>query len=162
MRLYRLRWVTAPVLLVLAACGNERGEKKRVDAAETSTPVQPSQPPPKVNATCPPTGLWAVCTVEKRLQQSGFVARRNDSTFPLREGFSVKPEIYTLNRSRLEVYLYPDESSLRRDVAKIDTARTAPVFIRSGNLAALFFTDDATQAERLSLALTAGAPQPQR
>jgi hypothetical protein len=31
--------------------------------------------------------------------------------------------------------------------------------VRSGNLAAVFLTDNATQAERLTLALTAGAPQ---
>jgi hypothetical protein len=111
---------------------------------------------------CPATGLWAVCSVEKRLKQSGFVAQKNDSTFPARPGFSVKPAIYTLNRSRLELYFYPDAASLNREIAKVDTATAAPVFIRAGNLAALFFTDDARQAERLSLALTAGAPQPIR
>jgi hypothetical protein len=32
--------------------------------------------------------------------------------------------------------------------------------VRSGNLIAVFLTDNPTQAERLALALTAGAPQP--
>jgi hypothetical protein len=32
--------------------------------------------------------------------------------------------------------------------------------VRSANLAAVFLTDNPTQAERLTLALTAGAPQP--
>jgi hypothetical protein len=100
--------------------------------------------------------------VEKRLKQSGFVTLKNDSVIPPRAGLSVKPAVYTLNRSRLELYLYPDAAAMNREIAKVDTAAIAPVFIRSGNLAALLFTDDATQAERVSLALTAGAPQPSR
>jgi hypothetical protein len=35
-----------------------------------------------------------------------------------------------------------------------------PTFVRSANLAAVFLTDNPTQAERFTLALTAGAPQP--
>ncbi|MDQ6690238.1 MAG: hypothetical protein M3Z18_06985 [Gemmatimonadota bacterium] len=76
-----------------------------------------------------------------------------------------------LNRSRLEVFLYPDAAALERDLAKIDTLTASPmgtasqwrtpiVWVRSGNLAAVFITDNATQADRLTLALGAGAPQP--
>jgi hypothetical protein len=74
---------------------------------------------------------------------------------------------------RLEVFIYPDETSLARDVAKLDTVTVAPrgstrrweteptlTFVRSGNLAAVFLSDNALQVERLTLALTAGAPQP--
>jgi hypothetical protein len=78
-----------------------------------------------------------------------------------------------LGGRRLEVFVYPDEASLSRDVAKLDTVAVAPrgsasswdtamapTFVRSGNLAAVFLSDNALQVERLSLALTAGAPQP--
>jgi hypothetical protein len=76
-----------------------------------------------------------------------------------------------LNRSRLEVFIYPDASSLERDLATIDTLTASPVgtlsqwrapvaWVRSGNLAAVFLTDNSTRADRLTLALTAGAPQP--
>lgn len=76
-----------------------------------------------------------------------------------------------LGRSRLEVFIYPDEASLSRDVAKLDTIAVAPrglavhweatpTFLRSGNLAAVFLSDNGQQVERLTLALTAGAPQP--
>ncbi len=76
-----------------------------------------------------------------------------------------------LNRSRLEVFLYPDAAALERDLAKIDTLTASPVgtasqwqtpiaWVRSGNLAAVFITDNATQSDRLTLALGAGAPQP--
>jgi hypothetical protein len=80
--------------------------------------------------------------------------------------------VYTLGRSRLEVFIYPSESELAGDVAKIDTATAAPrgaqnpwpffspTFVRSGNLAVVFLTDNGTQAERLTNALAAGAPQP--
>jgi hypothetical protein len=152
----------ALMLLAYSAC-SDRKESKKLEA-----PVNPP-PPAGVAATptqdrsgCPANGLWAVCSVEKRLKQSGFVAQKNDSSFPKRAGFTVKPEIYTLNHSRLELYFYPDATALDREMARVDTAAAAPVFIRAGNLAALFFTDDARQAERLSLALTAGAPQPVR
>jgi hypothetical protein len=104
--------------------------------------------------------------------QSGFVIRRVEGAPPRRAGFSVLPAVYTLGRSRLEVFIYPNEATLAADVAKIDTASAAPrgaknpwpffspTFVRSANLAAVFLTDNPTQAERLTLAITAGAPQP--
>ena len=90
---------------------------------------------------------------------------------PRRAGFSVAPAVYQLGQSRLEVFIYADETSLSHDLAKLDTVTVAPrgsasnwgavpTFVRSGNLVAVFLTDNATQAERLTLALTAGAPQP--
>jgi hypothetical protein len=106
--------------------------------------------------------------------QSGFVVRRVNGEAPRRRaGFSVMPTLYTLGRTRLEVFIYPSESAVSVDVAKIDTVFAAPrgtkspwglgvfpTFVRSGNLAAVLLTDNPTQAERLTLALTAGAPQP--
>jgi hypothetical protein len=121
---------------------------------------------------CPRTGQWALCSVERRLVQSGFVPRRVEGAPPRRAGFSVLPAVYTLGRSRLEVFIYPTEAALAADVAKIDTLSAAPrgaknpwpffspTFVRSANLAAVFLTDNPTQAERLTLAITAGAPQP--
>lgn len=160
-RRYDIRTAAVALLVICAACTDKKDEKPAV--IENSPPRQASTAAAQVDhSDCPATGLWAVCSAEKRLKQSGFVALKNDSIFPGRPGFSVKPAIYTLNRSRLELYIYPDAQSLNREMAKVDTAASAPVFIRAGNLAALFFTDDARQAERLSLALTAGAPQPVR
>jgi hypothetical protein len=104
--------------------------------------------------------------------QSGFVIRRVEGAPARRAGFSVLPAVYTLGRSRLEVFIYPSEAALAGDVAKIDTLSAAPrgaknpwpffspTFVRSANLAAVFLTDNPTQAERLTLAITAGAPQP--
>ena len=134
-----------------------------VPAATVSSGAQPSSP-------CPRTGKWALCSVEKRLERSGFVVRPVPGDVPRRAGFSVAPAAYRLGQSRLEVFVYADEQTLSRDVEKLDTVTVAPrgaagnwgavpTFVRSGNLVAVFLTDNATQAERLSLALTAGAPQ---
>jgi hypothetical protein len=160
---------------LVAGCGKTR---VKAPGADTSTVAQT---PTAVNAgdsantkaaanECPRTGRWALCSVEKRLEQSGFVVKRVSGPTPSRAGFNVSPAVYTLGRSRLEVFIYPDEATLKRDIAAIDTLtaaprgtktswETTPTFLRSGNLAAVFLTDNRERAERLTLALTAGAPQ---
>ena len=123
------------------------------------------------SSPCPRTGRWALCSLEKRLEQSGFVVKRVGEGSPRRPGFSIAPTVYTLGRARLEVFVYPDEAALAKDIASIDTLtasprgepnswETTPTLVRSGNLAAVFLTDSPVQAERLMLAVTAGAPQP--
>jgi hypothetical protein len=123
------------------------------------------------NSPCPRTGRWAICSLEKRLEQAGFVLHETEGNPPRRSGFSVQPVVYTLGRARLEVFIYPDEAALNREVAGMDTTLAAargqtndweipPRFVRSGNLAAVFLTRNELQAERLTLAITAGAPQP--
>lgn len=127
---------------------------------------------PNAGTGCIHTGLWAVCSVERRLRQSGFVPKKLTNEAPTRAGFSVKPLVYSLGRSRLEVFLYETAADVERDVAALDTIlvvprgsttspwESTPILIRSGNLAAVFLTSSPLQAERLTLALTAGAPQP--
>jgi hypothetical protein len=169
-------------LAVLAARG--RSSPDGTDEA-ASTPIasngeSASLPPSVASGTaassrpsvkCPRTGLWATCSVETRLGQAGFVVRRVTERAPRRAGFSVAPVAYNLGRTRLEVFIYPSQSALAADMARIDTVTAAPrgarnpwlmipTFVRSANLAAVFLTDNPTQAERLTLALTAGAPQP--
>jgi hypothetical protein len=138
----------------------------------SATPPEPATSSTPTRSGCPRTGKWALCSVEKRLGQSGFVVKRVSGEAPHRAGFSVVPAVYMLGRSRLEVFIYPSESAVSADVARMDTLVAAPrgapnpwpffspTFVRSANLAAVFLTDNATQAERLTLALTAGAPQP--
>jgi hypothetical protein len=175
--------MTARIFLLLlcaslGACGH--GSSPPADAGSAGNP-----PPQAANASrvgpsavrqtnfspCPRTGQWALCSVEKRLQQSGFVVRRVGGEAPRRAGFSVAPAAYTLGHSRLEVFVYPDAAALAKDVSSLDTLtasphgrsslwETTPTFVRSANLAAVFLTDSPIQAERLTLAITAGAPQP--
>jgi hypothetical protein len=180
-----MKILPGPVLLalaVLAACS--RSSPDAADAA-ASTPTNSigesaSLPSGAASGTtagsrsaskCPRTGLWATCSVETRLGQAGFVVRRVTDVAPRRPGFSVAPVAYNLGRTRLEVFIYPSESALAPDMARIDTVTAAPrgarnpwlmipTFVHTANLAAVFLTDNPTQAERLTLALTAGAPQP--
>lgn len=109
--------------------------------------------------------------MEKRLTQAGFVVRHVLADAQLRAGFSVRPSVYMLGKSRLEIFIYPTEAAANADTRKIDTVSVAPkgtaspwpmapTFVHSANLLAVFLTDNPTQAERLTLALTAGAPQP--
>ena len=161
----------------LAACGR-RSSGSTDSAYVPDSSTQSGTPSSAARASvqtasspCPRTGRWALCNLETRLQQSGFVVRRVSGDAPRRAGFSVAPAVYTLGRARLEVFVYPDEAALAKDIAGIDTLTastrgtpnswgTTPTLVRSGNLAAVFLTDSPVQAERLTLAIAAGAPQP--
>jgi hypothetical protein len=121
---------------------------------------------------CPHDGKWALCSIERRLHQSGFVVKKLEGDTAHRAGFTVPPTTYSLGRSRLEVFLYRDSTSLARDLAKLDTLNVGPagapsqwgevppLLIRSANLAAVLLSNDPRQIERATLALTAGPPQP--
>jgi hypothetical protein len=161
----------------VAACGH--GSSQSVDSASArNLPPENSTASTTLSASaqsqssaCPRTGRWALCSLEKRLKQAGFVATRIAGEAPRRAGFSVAPAAYTVGHSRLEVFVYPDEATLARDMAALDTVtasprgkpgawESVPTFVRSANLAAVFLTDSPVQAERLTLAIGAGAPQP--
>lgn len=161
----------AATLLILAGCGTSE------ETEGPSTSPAPSAPIVQVESDtlqagkgdCPATGKWALCSLETRLRRSGFVATVIEGDTAARAGFSVKPVAYKLGRGRLEVFLYENSAALEKDVAGIDTVSVAPAgtpgawpsppaLVRSGNLAAVFMDQNARQAERLVLAITAGAP----
>jgi hypothetical protein len=174
----RIRLVCLSLLASLAiACGRSKDPKPANGSmAAPATVVDDAVTDSSSAATggkspfCPRTGLWAACSVERRLEQAGFVVRKA-ATPPRRPGFSVAPIAYTLGRAKLEVFVYPDAKSLQQDWSQLDTLTGSPrgktplwelppSVVRSVNLAAVYLTDSPVQAERLSLALTAGAPQP--
>ncbi len=173
----RLRsvWLAPVTAIAGLACGssNEASPRDSIAVAQPHVVAESRRPVGNENSNpCPHTGKWALCTLERRMRQSGFVAKRIDGERPDRSGFSVSPTVYSLGRSRLEVFLYEDEAGLARDIAGLDTVlvsprgsaksqwESSPTFIRSGNLAAVLLTSSPLQAERLALAITAGAPQP--
>ena len=174
-RLVHFRFAVVSLWLLMVGCDRAREaqpETPRVAAADTTAAANP-QPPASTDSgsPCPRTGRWAICSLEKRLEQSGFVLRKVNGGNPRRLGFAVEPVVYSLGRARLEVFIYPDEAALIRDIARIDTVIVAPRgqkndweipprFVRSGNLIAVFLTRNEQQAERMTLAITAGAPQP--
>lgn len=172
------RYQTILICAVVAGCGGHSDKAASTDSVRANgsslssgTPAGAATSGADAPSPCPRTGKWAQCSVEKRLSQSGFVVRPVSGDAPRRAGFSVAPAAYKLGEARLEIFVYPDEASLSRDLEKLDTVTVAPrgaaskwgrvpTFVRSANLIAVFLTANPTQAERLTLALTAGAPQP--
>lgn len=161
------------VFALSAACSRTRADTSAIDSRKAVSSPEPvaTDAGPNPKSTCPRTGQWARCSVEKRLEQSGFVVKADTGDAPQRAGFSVRPLAYTLGKSHLEIFLYSSPDAAARDVARLDTAIAAPrgatpawqippTFVRSANLIGVFLTESAVQAERLSLALSAGAPQP--
>jgi len=162
------------LLFAIAACSPDSDTKTAAVPAPSSAVATSSVPVATVDAKtsgCPHNGKWALCNVETRLRQSGFVVKKAPGKPVMRAGFSVMPAVYTLGRAHLEVFIYADSTAMARDLAKIDTLTVVPpgtpspwdgtpVLVRSANLAAVFIADDGRQIERLTLALTAGPPQP--
>lgn len=159
--------------LIYLACAKSSNSSSDSTTSGALTPTVSAQATAG-SMPCPPTGQWSVCSLEKRMKRAGLVARRIPGDTTARPGFTPKPIAYALGRdSRLELFLYESEKSLQRDVAKVDTLRgvplgtpadsaSRPVWIRSANVAALLFTRDPREADRVSLAITAGPPQPSR
>ena len=159
-------------VFVVAACARDKeaaADSATAEAAATSTPT-PQRIPVATGNPCEHTGMWAACSLERRLKQSGFVVRKLDEK-PARAGFNIEPIVYSLGSSRLEVFIYPDEKALAKDLRSLDTLAVAPpgstaawpstpTLIRSANLAAVLLTQNPRQAERVVLAITAGPPQP--
>ena len=157
-------------VVVLAACN--RGKQTTTDsaAAEAAAISTATRIPAATGNPCEHTGQWAACSLERRLKQSGFVVRKLDEK-PARAGFTIEPIVYSLGSSRLEVFIYPDEKALGKDMESLDTLAVAPrgstaawpstpTLIRSANLAAVLLSQNQRQAERVVLAITAGPPQP--
>jgi hypothetical protein len=160
---------------LLGACSAPKNSDSSPDTgATTASSIQatPSSNNPGAATDCPHDGRWALCSVERRLKQSGYVVKRVEQDSIRRAGFTVKPVVYTLGRSKIEIFLYQDSASVARDVAKLDTLSVGPVgkpsqwgdipptLIRSANMAAVILSASAVQTERIMLALTAGPPQP--
>lgn len=161
--------------LLCAACSSSSSSSSKPAAAAVKTDssgnrvlagAAPGAP------GCPATGLWARCSVLYRLERSG-IAPRLDSTRKVEEtvltgdGFVV----HFGTTSRLEVFLYPDSTARIKDGAKLDrtklvnatatqTMNRERTLIENGNLIGLLTSLNDRLRERVSDALTAGAPQP--
>jgi hypothetical protein len=162
--------VSAALLALAIACASRDEPAKDSVAVVAASPALTNVSPRAPSDTCEKNGLWSRCTIERRLKQSGFVVTRLDTAEKSRAGFSVKPVVYSLGRSRLEVFIYKSQSAASHDASLLDTVAVAPkgtattweippMFIRNTNMLAILITDNARQAERASLALTAGPPQ---
>ena len=148
-----------------AACG---GDAKRAAPASAAAQYEPPASRPK----CPRTGHWDACTVRERLDAAGLAPR--DTGDSLRPAFmSVAGGRILLGRTELVAFLYPSADAMRRDVDRLDSVFAAPrgqgtvwsglpTLITSDNLAAVLLGGDAQKVERVTLAITAGPPQPEK
>jgi hypothetical protein len=161
--------------LAVGACSSDKNSPPRASnpalvlESDTTTQIKTSPSPPSTSA-CPRTGLWAECSLERRLKQSGFVVSRL-SEQPSRAGFTTTPVVYSLGKTRVEAFFYKTEAALTKDLQSLDTLAVVPkgstggwpsppTLLHSANLAAVVLGQDARQSERVMLAITAGPPQP--
>ena len=157
-------------VLVAAACG-------RRDASSDTTIAAGGVRAPVVigvrgKSDCPGTGHWTPCAVRKRLDAAG-VAPQTATELPDLPKFGVEPALYTVGKSGLAVYLFADSSARARAAAILDTLHFIPASkeltmrgettaIQNDNLLALLFSRMEQQRERVSDALLAGPPQPEK
>lgn len=157
-------------VLVAAACG-------RRDASSSDTTIAGGVRAPVVigvagKSDCPGTGHWTSCAVRKRLDAAG-VAPQTATDLPDLPKFGVVPALYTVGKSGLAVYLFADSAARARASATLDTLHFIPASkeltmrgettaIQNDNLLALLFSRMEQQRERVSDALLAGPPQPEK
>jgi len=160
-------------IAALACDGGGSGGEPPAESAAAAAPA-PAAAGVVGDSTCPNlTGRWDECNVRQRLERAGLAPRRAPAE--VRQPIFRVPGIsYAIGRAELQVFLYPDSAALVRDLARVDTVHVQPrdgapiawsnmpTLMRSNNLAAVLLSDDATQVERVQLAMTAGLPAPTR
>ncbi len=162
----RTRWGT--LVLAVLACSKQDAPAPGVGA---SSPVAAAT---AGVGKCPATGQWAECSILYRLERSGFVAKIDSGAKPKERALTGKPLVMTIGRgATLEVYVYPDSATRVADGAKLDRAHLVNAtaeqtierertLIESSNIIGLLTSLSGHQRERVSDALMAGPPQPQK
>jgi len=165
------RPVVLALLCAVAACSRERAPSP--DSMVTSSGARaPVASGVAGKPACPGTGHWSPCAVQKRLEAAG-VAPQSAKSLPDLPSLGATPTLYTLGRSGLAIYLFADSAARSRAARTLDTLRYVSqakeltmrgetTAIQSDNLLALLFSRNEQQRERVSDALTAGPPQPEK
>jgi hypothetical protein len=110
--------------------------------------------------------------VLKRLESAG-VAPQKASELPDLPDLGARPTLFKVGRSGLAVYLFADSTARGRAARTLDTLhyvsaakeltmRGETTAIQNDNLLALLYSRSEQQRERVSDALMAGPPQPER
>lgn len=177
----RVSWALLVALVLGVGCGGGGEEESDEVAARGAPPenhattISPTLPHPSTAAVtdsspCPATGRWAECSVLKRLEQAGLVpdTSHGSATEP---PLTAKGIHLTVRRAELELYFYPDKAARERDQRRLDRSRYLeaeqppeprhkPTIVTSENLLVVLDTRNERQRERITLAITAGPPQP--
>jgi len=175
---WSVRLRTLALLFAMSAC--TKAESPAADSARTGGSVRGASPPSQSAgagapsqetrvAPCPKTGHWSECHVRERLIRSGLAP--HDTTREALPALGPAPFVYRLGKGGLVVYIFGDSTARSRAAATLDTVKyvRAPRgptvlsqanVIENDNLLGLLFSKNEQQIERVSDALTAGAPQP--
>jgi hypothetical protein len=163
---------SAAVLLAagaLTACGGAETRAKDAAPVSASTPPVPRPMTPSDSA-CPRDGTWKACALEDRINKAGVPLRVLDTiTVPYLATSGVRYKVGKI--ATMAVFYFPDSAAAVAATKGLDPLRLTPrgdtlgawpavprEVVRSANLVAVLFDVSATQAERLRLAITAGAP----
>ncbi len=153
---------------LIAACSSPKQEAPKKDSA--GAPVMLGAAPGAPG--CPATGLWAKCSVLYRLERAGIAPHPDSAEKP--EEKALRGEAFVVKfgaNARLEVFLYPDSTARIADASTSfvrssffasapQTINRERTLIENANLVALLTSLNDKLRERVSDALTAGAPQP--
>src|SRR3954466_14765918 len=151
---------------ILAGC-DSRGSA----GVDTSLPVVAAPEPAPGDSSCPGTGLWARCSVLKRLEQTALRVHREQIKPVEEKPLSIKGFEMPIARGDIRVFIYADSDSRRRDEARLDKKEfILPVqepgfkrertIVHSANLLVLMNVLNGLSRERIANGLMAGPPQP--
>jgi hypothetical protein len=169
---WRAGVAVAPLLCAaLAACAPDRSAPSDTSRLATSNAVATGAAAAG-RPTCPSTGHWTACGVRKRLEAAG-VAPQIAESLPNLPAVGPTPMRLEVGRSGLAVYLFADSAARAAAARRLDTLhfisaakeltmRGETTAIQNDNLLALLFSRNEQQRERVSDALTAGPPQPEK
>lgn len=162
--------VLLAALCVLAACGGSKDGGTADSPAATATATT-TVPGGGAADGCPRTGHWSECQVKRRLEQSGLAPRDAKDEIEGLPTLDVTPVTMMIGSANAALYVFPDTMARRRAANGLDTltfiAYPKPVgmrregtVIQNDNLLLVLFSFNDHQRERVSDAITAGAPQP--
>lgn len=160
------RRLSLALLVLLGGCGGDERS-----ASVDTLPVHAAPTPAPGDSTCPPTGLWARCSVFKSLERAGFNTHADSAREVTEPPLSIPAIQIPIARGTIRIFLYADSGSRKRDRARLDSTKfswpnQAPGFgrertlIESANLLVLADVLNSLGRERIANALMAGAPQP--
>lgn len=161
------RRLSLALLVLVGGCGT--GDK--VGVADTSQPILAAPVAVQGDTACPPTGLWARCSVFKGIERAGLNAHRDLAKDVTEEPLLVPGIQIPIARGDIRIFLYADSQSRKRDQAKLDRTlfvlpHQEPGFqrqrtiVQSANLLVLMNVFTSRNRERIANALMAGPPQP--
>lgn len=157
-------------VIVSAACSSNDARHGTGAAADSAGRAATAAVASAPSAECPPTGLWARCSVMYRLERTGLAPRLDSAASvgtALREpGFVVKIGTF----ASLDVYLFADSAARVAAEQLLDrsrfvmpgaplTMRHEQTLIENANLVGVLTSLNDRQRERISDALVAGPPQ---